>query len=196
MDKKICYHKESLLALIPEAKIKLVKTNVGSEDYEYAEERPYLVVRDDVSSMRIYHSLWTSTTVYFTNNSFEDLYANNVNTKDTGLLRVTNNKIISPELHISDSYIGATKELQEWLINYGLTQSQLDEITEEFEVYHTMEYPGVPDVLISHGHFAYSSNNLKLDEREIKTVLDGIEDKLLREKIKVILYARVFKQKY
>lgn len=196
MDKKICYHKESLLALLPECKIQLVKTNVGSEDYEYAENRPYLVARDDITALRIYHSLWTSTAVYFANNSFKDLYANNVNASDRSLLRVTDNKIISPELQISDSYIGATKDLHEWLINYGLTQEQLDEITEEFTVYHTIEYPGVPDVLISGKHFAYSSNNLKLDEQEIETVLNGIEDKLLREKIRVILYARIFKKGY
>ena len=37
---------------------------------------------------------------------------------------------------------------------------------------------------------------LVLNEKDINTVLDGIEDKNLRAKIKQILYARVFKTRY
>ena len=36
----------------------------------------------------------------------------------------------------------------------------------------------------------------KTSEKDIKTVLDGIEDENLRIKIKEILYARVFKTRY
>ena len=72
----------------------------------------------------------------------------------------------------------------------------LNKIGEEFEFYHTIEYVGVPNVYVKNGHTVSSSEYLVLNEKDIKTVLDGIEDENLRIKIKEILYARVFKQRY
>jgi hypothetical protein len=44
-------------------------------------------------------------------------------------------------------------------------------------------------------NWSYSSKPLVLKEQEIEYVLNRIEDPLLREKINLILYARVFKNK-
>jgi hypothetical protein len=59
-----------------------------------------------------------------------------------------------------------------------------------------IEYPGVATPIpTSTGNYAYSNTPLVLTEREIDSVLNGIEDELLRKKIDCILHARVFKRK-
>ena len=72
--------------------------------------------------------------------------------------------------------------------------ADLDKCKKEFNIYETIEFCGVPTPLKQHGYWAYSSETLVMDEKEIREILDDIEDELLREKTKCILYSRVFKR--
>lgn len=203
MKKKICYKTENLLALIPNYEFKSIKTYYYHEDGDYNKEEFYLVnSRYKIEKIEISYGIF-SPSVYVDFVDFKDnscnhiqLFYDNVNSNDNTLIRIHNNSIISPKLISSDSYIEATESLVEWLKNLGVSEDSLNELSEEFEIYHTIEYVGVPNVYVKNGYTVSSSENLVLNEKDINTVLNGIEDKNLRIKIKEILYARVFKRWY
>lgn len=203
MEKKICYKTENLLALIPNYEFKSIKTYYYHEDGDYNKEEFYLVnSRYKIEKIEISYGIF-GPSVYVDFVDFKDnscnhiqLFYDNVNSNDNTLIRIHNNSIISPKLISSDSYIEATESLVEWLKNLGVSEDSLNELGEEFEIYHTIEYVGVPNVYVKNGYTVSSSENLVLNEKDINTVLNGIEDKNLRIKIEEILYARVFKRWY
>lgn len=196
MKKKVCYKLDSLLRLIPDFHLDKILTIEESEDWSKKNHYAYFVGEQPIKYVYIYYSLWTSMTVYTEDGEKIKILPNNVNSNDLEALRIVKNDIISPRLTINDNYIEVTEKLHEWLNNQGISDKVLETIIETFEVYSIIEFPGVCTPSKHGSSWGYSSENLKLDEREIKTVLDGIEDELLREKIKCIFYARVFKQRY
>ena len=196
MKQCFCFKTDNLLKMVPNFRIVLIQTLHESEDETHKKGEYHLANRDDIKDIRYYHSLWTSTTVYFNDGTNQSLYANNVNTKDESLLRVNRNNFLSPAIKISGDYVEFTNELAEWLNHNGVQNSDFVEHLEQFTVYESMEYPGVSTPSKCGKHWGYSSETLVLKEEEIKTVLDSIEDELLRKKIECILYARVFKKKY
>ena len=203
MLKKIRYKTKNLLALIPNYELKSIKTHYYNEDGDYDKEEFYLVnSRYKIEKIEISYGIF-SPSVYVDFVDFKDnscnhiqLFSENVNSNDNTLIRIHNNSIISPKRISSNSYIEATESLVKWLKNLGVSEDSLNKIGEEFEFYHTIEYVGVPNVYVKNGYTVSSSENLVLNEKDINTVLDGIEDKNLRAKIKQILYARVFKTRY
>ena len=72
----------NLLKMVPNFRIVLIQTLRESEDEAHKKGEYHLANRDDIKDIRYYHSLWTSTTVYFNDGTNQSLYANNVNTKD------------------------------------------------------------------------------------------------------------------
>lgn len=196
MKQCFCFKTDNLLKMVPNFRIVLIQTLHESEDETHKKGEYHLANRDDIKDIRYYHSLWTSTTVYFNDGTNQSLYANNVNTKDESLLRVNRNNFLSPAIKISGDYVEFTNELAEWLNHNGVQNSDFVEHLEQFTVYESMEYPGVSTPSKCGKYWGYSSETLVLKEEEIKTVLDSIEDELLRKKIECILYARVFKKKY
>lgn len=203
MLKKICYKTENILALIPNYELKSIKTHYYDEDGDYDKEDFYIVnSRYKIEKIEISYGIFSSVYVDFVD--FKDnscnyiqLFSENVNSNDNTLIRIHNNSIISPKLIYSNGYIEATESLIKWLKNLGVSEDSLNKIGEEFDVYNTIEYIGVPDVYVDEkNHVWNTSENLVLNEKDINTVLDGIEDKNLRAKIKHILYARVFKIRY
>ena len=199
MKKKICYKTKNLLALIPNYELKSIKTHYYDEDEDYDKEEFYLV-NNNYKIKRVTTTcspFCSGPTVYFENNSCVVFYYEDVNSNDNTLIRVHNNSIISPKLISSEGYIEATDSLVKWLKNLSVSEDSLNKINEEFDVYYTIEYIGVPNVYVDEkNHIWNTSENLVLNEKDINTVLDGIEDKNLRAKIKQILYARVFKTRY
>ena len=182
--------------MVPNFKIELIQTLHESEDDAKKKGEYHLTNRQDIKNIRYYHSLWTSTTVYFNDGTNQSLYADNVNSKDESLLRVNRNDFLSPAIKISGDYVEFTNELADWLKYNGVKDSDFVEHLEQFTVYESMEYPGVSTPSKHGKYWGYSSETLVLKEEEIKTVLDSIEDELLRKKIECILYARIFKKKY
>ena len=205
MLKKICYKTKNLLALIPNYELKSIKTHYYDEDIgDYDKEDFYIVNnRYKIEKIKISYGLF-SPSVYVNFVDFKDnscnhiqLFSENVNSNDNTLIRIHNNSIISPKLISSEGYIEATASLVEWLKNLSVSEDSLNKINEEFDVYRTIEYFGVPNVYVDEKNRVWNtSENLVLNEKDINTVLDGIEDKNLRAKIKQILYARVFKTRY
>lgn len=199
MLKKICYKTKNLLSLIPNYELKSIKTHYYNEDGDYDKEEFYLV-NNNYKIKRITTTcspFCFGPTVYFEDNSCVELFYENVNSEDDTLIRVHNNSIISPKLISSEGYIEATAPLIKWLKNLSVSEDSLNKINEEFDVYRTIEYFGVPNVYVDEKNRVWNtSENLVLNEKDINIVLDGIEDKNLRAKIKQILYARVFKTRY
>ena len=127
-------------------------------------------------------------------------HSENLNSHDTTLIRVNNNTYISPKIINCDGeYLESTEKLRNWLFQRGITEKQLDEISKVFNIYEDITYYGVstPEYSMYRDKisWAYSSEPLVLKEQEIESVLNSIDDILLREKIKCILYARVFKKR-
>ena len=195
MKQKICYNLEGLLALLDEYKLRVISTGKEDEDSAYRSFGKYFAKRDDIVDIINYYSFWTTKTVKFADGTKISLKSNNINVDDETILRINRNDIISPEVFVNENYVEATKDFVEWLHYMGISDEMLKNIEEHFTIYDIVEYPGVPTPIRHNGYWGYSSEHLTLDEREIETVLNGIEDITLREKIKCILYARVFKKR-
>ena len=205
MKQNTCYDRKKLLELLPDYDIVQILTIDESEDEVSEGFKSYIVKKSlEIEKIKSHHSFWTSVSVFLKNGESITLRSNNVNVDDGEMLRINNNNYISPSISIEEEYILSREPLKEWLTGQGITAEQLDTISKSFDVYEIIEYPGVPtpnyypsvEPFNLPAHWGYSSENLKLDEREINKVLDGIEDIVLREKIKCILYARVFKRQY
>lgn len=194
MKKKICYDLEKLLKILDGYSLKIIPTAEEDEDSSYRSFVKYFTNRDDIVDIVEYYSFWTTKVVKFVDGTQVSLKSSNVNVDDMTLLRINTNDIISPSLIVNDNYVEASKDLLEWLHARGISDELLKNIEETFNIYDTVEYPGVPTPIRHDNCWGYSDKALVLDEREIETVLNGIEDIVLREKIKCILYARVFKK--
>lgn len=194
MKKKICFNVDKLSKLLPNYTLRNFKVNVCDEEYDY-EENQYYFCLPNVDSIEIIHSIFGRTMYIILNDGTKiTAKSENINTHDLSIIRINNNNFVSPKLICDGTFVESTKELLNWLLCYNITENELEDITKIFTIYEDIEYPGVPTPNYSFGTWGYSSNALVLKEQEIETVLNSIEDVLLREKIKCILYARVFKK--
>ena len=193
---KICYDVEKIAKALKANGYNFVKLPVIKEEEDWGKKAEcYYFAKPEVSSIEYYYSLWTSAKIKMKDGSDKEAFSSNINSDDKSLVRIKDNDFVSPELTVNDTWIEAVDTVTNWLIKHGASMDLLESSKKEFTVYETVEYEGVPTPSISHGYWAYSSETLVLDEREIESVLDGIEDEILREKIKCILYAKVFKRR-
>lgn len=193
---KICYNVEKIQQVLEENGYHFVKLPVVHEGEEWGKKADrYYFAKAEVASIEYYYGLWTSAMIKMHDGGTQKMFSSNINSNDESLLRIENNDFVSPELKVNDVWIEAVDEVTNWLIKHGASMDLLESSKKEFAIYETIEYCGVSTPSKSHGYWAYSSDTLVLDEREIEEVLNSIEDELLRKKIECILYARVFKHK-
>lgn len=191
----LCYNVAELEKLLQGYKLERIKAIIEDDDgIETSSE--YHFVLSDVEHIHYSTSLFTSMIINMADGTKYEALSDNVNTSDTKIFRINNNIIISPKLVISSNYVEATEVLRNWLLKRGIDDNMLNAISKRFTMYRTVTYEGIPSILKGNNGWMYSSIDLTLDEREIEKVLNSIEDELLREKIKAILYARVFKKRY
>lgn len=196
MLKKICFNIDKLMEKLPNFEILRIKSIDEDEDGIETKDKYYISSRNDINRIVSSYGFWVSREVYFSDGTSISMYGSNVNSEDKSLIRVEGNNIISRSLRIEGTYVEYDEALKKWLDYNGLTEDKLEDLKEEFDIYNVIEYPGVNNPVSYGDHFAYSNEYIKLDERDIKTVLDSIDDPLLREKIRCILYARIFKRLY
>ena len=198
MKQRVSYKLDKLREMLPNFKLEAFRVLHDSEDESRFDTEYRFYSREDIKQIRMYHGWGTSTTVEYDDGTLEHLYGDNIIIQGKKLVRVTNNQVISPRVLIGGNYVESNEELNKWLKNQGITDEQLDAISEQTTIYEVIEYTGVPTPSKSPigNCWGYSNENLKLDEREIIKVLNSIDDELLREKIKCILNARVFKRRY
>ena len=196
MKVKICYNTDSIKDLLTKQGYSLVNLPVVNEDEDWSSKTTcYYFSKPEVKAVKYYYSFVTSATIHLADGTKLTLLADNVNVNDMEALRITNNDYISPKFAIDDVWIEATDTMTNWLVAHGVSIETLKECSKEFQIYDTIEYLGVCTPSKEFGMWSYSSKDLVLDEREIETVLNSIEDELLRKKIECILYARVFKRR-
>lgn len=191
----LCYNVAELEKLLQGYKLERIKV-VNEDDEDIRTGSEYHFVLSDVDHIHYYSSLFTSMIINMADGTIHKALSDNVNTSDASALRINNNNIISPKLEINSNYVEATEYLRNWLLERDIDENMLDAISKSFIIYETVTYEGIPSISKGKNGWVYSSIDLTLDEREIEKVLNGIEDELLREKIKTILYARVFKKRY
>ena len=191
----LCYNLAELEKLLQGYKLERIKAIIEDDD-DSRTSFEYHFVLSDVDHVHYYTSLFTSMIINMADGTNYRALSDNVNTSDVNVLRINNNDIISPKLEVSGNYVEATEILRNWLLERGVTDNMLNPISKSFTLYRTVTYEGIPAVSKGKRGWVYSSTDLVLDEREIEKVLNSIEDELLREKIKTILYARVFKKRY
>lgn len=197
MNIKICYNVEIIGKELEKNGYNFVKLPVIRESADHCTHSTgYYFSKPEISSMKYYNNgFWRSVRIKIDNGEDVVAHSSNLKSNDMSLVRINDNDFISPELIVNDIWIESSDDVVNWLIKHGISMDLLEYSKREFTLYDSIEYPGVPTPSISHGYWAYSSDALVLDEREIEIVLNSIEDKLLREKIKCILYARVFTNK-
>ena len=194
MKRCLLYNKDSVLSELSDFHMVDVKVHEYDEEYgDSVTDQVRLTNQAEIISFKTSWGFGRRDTVEFKGVDGNILVAESIKYVNKEVIKVKD--IISPKINIVDKeYIERTSELAEWLKYIGVDVDKLDKEAEEVTLYDTIEYVGVSDVSISGNCWSYSSENLVLDEREIRLVLDGIEDKLLRKKIESILYARVFKR--
>lgn len=194
MKTKICYNVEKISKTLEDNGYNFVKL-CSAKNSECYSKKPecYYFAKPEVTSIEYYYNFGVTAIIRMKDGNDKRAISSNINPDDKEAIRIDDNDFVSPELTVSDIWVEAVDIVTNWLIKHGVPMDLLESSKKEFTVYETIEYCGVPTPSISHGHWSYSSNTLILDEREIELVLNGIEDEVLREKIKCILYARVFK---
>ena len=196
MKECICYNIEKLLQLLPGFQLKAISVvHEDEDDSQYSTEH-YLTSRDNIERIEYYHSLGTSISVKYSDNSAESLFGRNFSIAGQLTPQMGQNYFLSPRVNVNADYVEATSDLLAWLQYNGVEEEALSEISDTLAVYEIVDYPGVPTPFKRREHWVYSSEDLRLEEREIQTALASIEDELLRRKIECILYARVFKRHY
>lgn len=198
MKRKICYNANELTKLLPNYELRKFNVRICGEDDDGIDSQWYLclpIVKDISMNEGLF---WTSMHIVLKDETEIKAESDNVHSVDgnTNITRINNNNFVSPKLRYNDGYIESTKELNDWLVLRGITENKLEGIIKTFDLYGEIEYPGVFTPEFSFERWSYSTKPLVLKEQEIETVLSGIDDVLLREKIKCILYARIFKNKY
>lgn len=186
------YNIEKLLQALPRFELREIPVVHKSEDDSRQVVEYYFTKKNDIKRIEYWYGFGKSMSVYC-NEIKHVLYESNVTINGTIPLRMNENNFISPKLKINSEFVESTPELVIWLKFNKVPETAMRNAMQSFKLYSTIEYPGVPTPQLSHGYWGYSSENLKLHEKEIETVLNGIDDELLRKKIECILYARVFK---
>lgn len=199
MKTKICYNLDELQKLITGHTLRRIDFKEESEDWGKDGSR-YHFALPEIERIKVYDSVFsTHMHIILKNGDDVSAYSENLGSinGNTDLVRINKNKYISPALIVNGEWIEATDELREWLNVFypAITDDILKNLSNEFIIYDTVEYPGVPTPIRHSSYWGYSSRDLVLDEREIESVLNSIEDELLRKKIECILYARVFKKR-
>lgn len=196
MKKVICFEAKKLSKMLPGYQLRRFGVEMEDEEGWLEDEARYYFCLPNVKAVKISSgAFWTSMYINLEDGTKITAESDNVNARDTNIIRISNNNFVSPKLNVNGDYVESTAELVNWLLQHGATESELKKISKDFTIYEDVEYCGVPTPERSIlGGWSYSSNNLILKEQEIETVLNSIEDDLLREKIECILYARVFKK--
>lgn len=197
MKTKICYNANVLKDILAKRGYNLVNLNIVHEDEDWGDYKTTscYFAKPEVKSVNYCYSFITNATLLLHDGTQIHMLADNVNANDLTAVRIDHNDYLSPRFSMDDVWIEARDVITNWLIAHGVSKEILQENIKQFEIYETIEYPGVSTPSKEFGSWAYSSKNLVLDEREINTALNSIEDELLRKKIECILYARVFKRK-
>ena len=195
MKTKVCYDVHYLIPRLNKNGYEFSHLDVyeDSEDWE-RDTKSYYFAKPEVKKLAYYYSFGTTASIYLSDGTKIRGLGNNVTTKEPHV-KLHNNDYVSPRLVVSDNWVESTEDVMAWLLNHGITNAELEACKQEFTIYETIEYCGVCTPLKYDDSWAWSSETLILDEKEIETVLNDIEDELLREKIRCILYARVFKHR-
>lgn len=194
------YKKEDLVEKLPDFHLVNLDHKHYDEDGYWTTKEYRLTNQDNVIALSTSYGLGCWTRFTYVDKDGIERTAESVKyvDDDTNPERIKTRDVISPKLVMyDDNYVERTDSLEAWLIYQGVDVIELEANAKEIKVYHRVEYPGVPTAsLTKSGNWCHSSEDLVLDEREIDTVLNGIEDIVLRQKIKDILYARVFRKRY
>lgn len=196
MRTKICYDLREITPKLVSNGYVYGPIIISEEDEEWPahEKQAYYFRKPNVKTVSYYYGFGTSASIELDDGRRIKGLGKNISA-NTEYVKLSDNDYISPKLRVSDYWVESTEDLFNWLIKHGVTVEDLESCKHEFTIYETVEYCGVPTPSKQHGYWAYSSETLVMDEREIEAALNDIEDELLREKIKCILYARVFNRR-
>jgi hypothetical protein len=193
MKTKICYNVEKIKKSLEENGYNFVKLPIAEESEDWGRHgKVYYFAKPEVKSVYYWYSFGTSASIMLNNNERVRALGSNITTNDKSVVSLNDNDWISPRLTFDGMYIEHTEDVVKWLHNHGVSQEILEDSSEEFKIYDTIVYEGVSTPQLSHGRWAYSSEPLVLDEREIEEILNDIDNDMLRKKMECILYARVF----
>ena len=197
MKVKICYKVEEIKKYLEAEGYVFAKIPVVEEDEDWPNKSydAYYFAKPEVLSIRYWLSFGTTASINLIDGSFIRAYGSNIKSNDKSVVDLNNNDWISPKLTFNGEYVESTCVVLQWLLDHGISDKELESCSKEFHLYDTIVYNGVPTPQKSNGSWVYSSEPLVLDEREIETILNDIEDELLRRKVKCILYARVFNKR-
>lgn len=197
MKVKICYNVEKIKKVLEENGYYFVKLHIKEEDEDWPTKtgEAYYFAKPEVISVEYWYGFGTSATINLQDGKRVRAYGSNIKTNDESVVSINHNDWISPKLTFNGEYIESTEVVTNWLLEHGVDKKDLEDSIEEFKIYETILYEGVPTPSKSHGYWGYNSESLVLDEREIEEALNNIEDDLLRKKIECVLYARVFKHR-
>ena len=196
MRTEICYDMKALMPKLLMKGYVYGPIEISEEDEEWPSHKSqaYYFYKPSVKKVEYYYGFGTTATIELKDGRRIKGLGRNI-TSNVEHVSLDDNDYISPKLNINDNFVKSTDVLVNWLTKRGITMEDLNNCKQEFSIYETVEYYGVPTPSKSHGYWGYSSETLVMDEKEIETILNDIEDELLREKVKCILYARVFKHK-
>ena len=201
----ILYPIDKILNALPSWRIVEVNVKYYDEDSgDYTKRETRITNQPEIIGISSSWCFGRADRVYFKDAEGNEKLAESMkySDDDTNPNRIKARDVISPKVKVVDeTFIEMNNEIKAWLEYQKVNLSEISKYAKEITLYYDITYTGVPDVSIYQHegckpYFGYSSNDLVLNEKEIETALNSIDDILLREKIKCILEARVFKKRY
>ncbi len=197
MKTSIMYNTVALLEELAQEGYDFIKLPIKKESEDDCKESfGYYFAKPEVDRISYWYSMGETAVIYMKDGRGIQGLGKYVISDRKDWVELYNNDYVSPPLKYNGKYIESTEQLDVWLLSHGVSQETLEDCSHQETIYETIKYEGVPTPRRSYGNWAYSSETLVLDEREIEEALHDIQDDLLRKKIECVLYARVFKRTY
>ena len=195
MKTKIMYDTVALLEILADQEYDFIKLPIKKESEDDCKESyAYYFAKPEVDRVDYWFCMGETAIIYLNDGRAIQGLGRYVTSNKKDWVELYNNDYISPPVKYNGRYIESTEQLNVWLLKHGVSQEKLEDCSHEETLYESIKYEGIPTPRRSFGNWAYSSEDLVLDEREIEEALHDIKDDLIRKKIECVLYARVFKR--
>lgn len=188
MKQIVAYNKDILEKILKNKGFNFLKVKfIEESEDDYLEKDSYIFTNlENIKEVTLYSSLWKTKYVKFNNEKTLELYPCNMN-NNKPLLSINENNIISPNIILQKDLIITNNDFEIWLNYNNISQENLKKTN--IELYEEFEYNLDTPLFNKKNEISgYSSELLKINEKDIYENLKDIKNKKMKTLIQYILF--------
>lgn len=188
MKQIVAYNKDVLEKILKNKGFNFLKVKfIEESEDDYLEKDSYIFTNlENIKEVTLYSSLWKTKYVKFNNEKTLELYPCNMN-NNKPLLSINENNIISPNIILQKDLIITNNDFEIWLNYNNISQENLKKTN--IELYEEFEYNLDTPLFNKKNEISgYSSELLKINEKDIYENLKDIKNKKMKTLIQYILF--------